>query len=141
MSTEDARQKLREFYKLQSQEQPAQPAPVQEALSITNEDAELNATSLDALDAPDANAEEFVNNLIQNVGLVQFIQISDQVRREKLTLASAQRELVNDNYRKLIQAAETLGYLSKQGDLAGIMDLTEPVNAFAKLVEEIPEQL
>lgn len=99
------------------------------------EDGEL--TEIRELDRDDLDVEEFVRKLADEQPLASFIATADQIRREEASLASAQRELVNDNYKKLIRAAETLGYLSSQGDLAGVNSLVEPVGRLTEWTEKL----
>lgn len=129
MSTEESRKALREFYKLR--EARAEPPPQHEVDELT-EVAEL--------DGADVDVDAYVARAVQEHGLAAFVALVEQIRKERNALASAQRELVNDNYKKLIQAAETLGYLSSQGDLAGLEALQAPVHTFAALLAKLPPE-
>lgn len=131
------RKALRDFYKLPS-ETHSKPTPDEAAnngnvesgpenFPVEQDEDGIESTKLQELDTEEVKVEDFVNNLAHTESLESFVAIADQIKREEQMLASAQRELVNDNYKKLIRAAETLNYLSSQGDLAGVKNLEEPV--------------
>lgn len=132
---EDSRKALREFYRLQ--EASNQPEPEPEFSLSTEQD---DFTELEELDAENVDIHEFVDKTIRDHGLAHLVATIGQISRERNALASSQRELVNDNYKKLIQAAETLGYLSSQGDLAGLEELSKPVHELSGLLAEMPQE-
>lgn len=148
MSTEESRKALREFYKLKAGDSGSSSPSVNgsdilksEPVAVpTEQPVEQDSddfTELEELDQEDVDIDAFVSKTIKDYGLIHFIATANQIRKERNALASSQRELVNDNYKKLIQAAETLGYLSTQGDLAALEELQPTVHEFSEWVSSI----
>lgn len=144
------RKALRDFYKLPSEAQNGKDESGEDRKAKTDtnndnqslpieqdEDDETEDTKIEELDNEEVSVKDFVHKLAQTESLERFVAIADQIKREEQMLASSQRELVNDNYKKLIFAAETLGYLSSQGDLAGVSSLDEPVERLTKWTQSL----
>lgn len=142
------RKALRDFYKLPSETQSGKKEDEEKADSNAksepaslpieqDEDDDTEGTKIEELDNEDISVKDFVHKLAQTESLERFVAVADQIKREEQMLASSQRELVNDNYKKLIFAAETLGYLSSQGDLAGVSSLDEPVERLTQWTQKL----
>lgn len=95
-------------------------------------------TTMGELDQPNPDVSNFVSKLAENQTLPNFISTITQIKREQVALESAQRELVNDNYKKLIKAAEMLSYVSKQGDLANLEELTDSIDSLSEWFSKLP---
>lgn len=122
-----ARSKLRDFYKLKPDEVDAEP----EEVDSTIED------HADDLDLPGTLPHEYAKNLLSTAGLAELLATEEAISQEKAALESSQRELVNNNYKKLIQAANTLEYLNGQSALAGLEALATPVQSIADLSKKL----
>jgi len=134
----ESRRALRNFYKLPADLETASDLgsdlgseTASQLTTLDEDDEEEQLTQLDELDAEGASVPEFVRRLVREKNLTGFTHTASQIRRERAALASAQQELVNDNYKRLIHAAEALEYLSAQGDLASVDSMAEPVDRLA----------
>lgn len=119
-----ARRKLRDFYKLD----PNDPESTGEK-EQNNEDKDDSVA--EDVDLPDTLPAEYTENLLSNATLAELISTEDAIAQEKAALESSQRELVNNNYKKLIQAAKSLEYLNGQGALTGLEALAASVQAIS----------
>lgn len=142
----ESRRALRNFYKLPSDTASETASNVGSEFgsevafqpsTIEDVEEEEQLTQLDELDAEDADIPQFVQKLVHEKNLTTFTHTVGQIRRERAALASAQQELVNDNYKRLIHAAEALEYLSGQGDLASVKELSDPVNRLADFAKKM----
>lgn len=154
----ESRRALRDFYKLPenaldpssrtgsdvslprdpNEEASPQGSPSRNSVDAMLELGEEPLTTMGELDQSNPDIPKFVSKLAETQALPNFISTISQIKREQIALESAQRELVNDNYKKLIKAAEMLSYVSKQGDLINLEELTESVKSLSEWSSKLP---
>lgn len=126
---DQARKNLRDFYKLQKEET-SSAVDVQHELSLT----------LNDLDAPSVDANEYVAKLLTGGSLSELARTAAGLEHEINTLDSEQKSLVYNNYKKLIRASETLGYIAGTGPLDGLEAMVPQFEEIAAMVAENRER-
>lgn len=128
MSAARRRTALRDFYKLQEQQ------------NLQDPDVDLNAEDEDAvsgdIDQPGVTVASYVNHLINTSDLRGMVQHANQLRSEIKSLESEQKALVYNNYTKLISAASTLAALNSMSDLSSTTKLESLFDGMANTIAE-----